>query len=329
MIDIMQYQTTLRHFSSRLFAASAAAVLATSWTVETLAQPANPITTIARERLFLDQPWRGEQGGWVLTLSPGSEITLPTSYGDADLTLSRASVDLASEYWFSRQLIATFGIGGEYSHYALSNLRDAAGIREPISDALRISLRPGVRFNFSEQWGAFAFGQFEFSGDPGANLDKSFTGGGAGGVRWAPREDFTLLLGAGAISRLDDTTGYYPILGINWQIDERWSVDTLGTGGAVRYKLTDRWRFGFGGRYETRDFRLDSDASVPDGVLRDDRALVELTATWRPQPAIDLTAGVGAVVWSELTIDTSGSDEVFEETGDPTAFFSLRGVIRF
>lgn len=305
------------------------AVLTLALVAPAAAQPANPITTIVRERIFLEQPWRGEEGGWVVTLSPGSEFTLPTSYGDADLTLTRSGVDLASEYWFSQQLIATFGIGAEYSHYSLSGFQRAVGLNEPIQNALRISLRPGVRFNFSREWGGFAFGQFEFAGDPTANLDKSFTGGGAGGVRWAPSEDFTLLLGAGAISRLDDTTGYYPILGINWKIDENWSLDTLGTGATLRYRLNDDWRLGIGGRYETRDYRLDDDVSVPDGVLRDDRALVELTATWRPKPAVDLTAGVGAVAWSELTVDTSGSDEVFSETGDPTVFFSLRGVVRF
>jgi hypothetical protein len=313
----------------RLSPRLAALALLAAPTLPTLAQPANPVTTTVRERIFADQPGRGEAGGWALTLSPSAEVNLPTSYDDADLTVSRAGSDLSAEYWFSQQLIATFGVGGEYSYYALSNVDEAAGVDEPISHALRTSVRPGVRVNFSREWGAFAFGVFELAGDPGADIDKSFTGGGAGGVRWSPNDALTLLLGGGAASRLDDSTSYYPILGVNWRIDERWSFDTLGTGGAIRYRLDPAWRFGLGARYESRDFRLDDDASVPDGVLRDDRVDVELTATWTPQPAVDVTAAVGAVPWSRITIDSAGSDEVFEATGDLTGFLSLRGVIRF
>jgi len=310
-------------------AQTALAALALFSAMPRAAQPSDPTTTTARERIFTDLPGRGEQGGWVLTLSPSAEVALPAAYDGADLTVSRAATDLAAEYWFSQQFIATLGVGAEYSHYALSNLEDAAGIDEPLDDALSTSLRPGLRVNFSREWGAFAFATLRFAGDPGADLDKAFTGGGAAGARWSPNDSLTFLLGAGATSQLDDTTAYYPVLGVNWKINENWSLDTLGTGGALRYRLNDAWRLGLGARYESRDYRLDDDASVPDGVLRDDRALVELTATWTPQPLIDLTFAVGAVPWSELTLDDACSSEVFEATGDPTAFFSLRGAIRF
>jgi len=317
------------HNTSHALAALPLPLLALALAPAASAQPADPTTNLTRERIFSGQPGRGEAGGWALTLSPSAELTLPAEYDDADLTVSRAGADLSAEYWFSQQLVATLGVGGEYSRYALSNLDDAAGIDEPLNDALSTSIRPGVRFNFWRQWGTFAFGTFRFAGDPGVDLDKAFTGGGAAGARWSPSDSLTLLLGAGATSQLDDTTSYYPVLGVNWQINDQWSLDTLGTGGAIRYRLGDQWRFGLGARYESRDYRLDDDASVPDGVLRDDRALVELTATWTPQPLIDLTFAVGAVPWSELTLDDAGSSEVFEATGDPTAFFSLRGAIRF
>ncbi|MEM6333988.1 MAG: DUF6268 family outer membrane beta-barrel protein [Planctomycetota bacterium] len=296
---------------------------------EVAGQPASPVTGVVRERVFTEQPGRGEEGGWVLTLSPTSEVTLPSSYDDVDLTVSRLGLDLSSEYWFSRQVVGTFGVGTEWSHYALSGFNGEVGLDEPISNAVTTTLRPGARFNFSRAWGAFGFGILEFSGDPGADWDKSFTGGGAAGASWSPNEDLRLLFGAGATSALDDTASFFPVLGVNWKFAERWSLETLGTGGAVRYRLDDTWTLSAGGRYESRDYRLDDDASVPDGVLRDDRALVEVSATYRPRPGFDITAGVGAVVWSELTVDSAGSDEVFEATGDVTAVLGLRGVVRF
>ena len=124
-----------------------------------------------------------------------------------------------------------------------------------------------------------------------------------------------------------------PIPQITLKIDERWTLASERAGLKLDYKANDTTSFGVFGRFEGRDFRIDTDNTLlPGGAV---------AATGFPVTAyvdfnnvannanVSLFAEVGVIAGGEMEFFNAAGVSVIEEDIDAGVFASLSLRIRF
>jgi len=104
----------------------------------------------------------------------------------------------------------------------------------------------------------------------------------------------------------------------------------------VRYRPVSRtidesWSAQAFARYESREFRLDDDGPIPDGVFRDDIVLLGVGTTWAPASSrMTVAFDLGASIYRDMDVLDAGGDEIVDtERVDPAFFLSARLEYRF
>ena len=254
-------------------------------------------------------------GGWTFTLDGGfavqPEADLDGDAGAFELhrTFYAASVDYRWNYRNSVGL----SLGGGETDFDFRD-GDGAGVDGPWDeiDELRVSVP--MRFGLGQTTTLFAIPTLRYNGESDAGSSDSQTWGLLGGVAWRLGEDLTIGPGLGAFSRLEGSTRMFPILLIDWNITDRWSLSTgrglaasQGPGLTLGYRLSEQWRLGLAGRYEEIQFRLDNEGAAPGGVGEDRALPLVFTAGWEPNEFVRLGVFAGVEFGGELTLyDSAG-----------------------
>lgn len=184
-----------------------------------------------------------------------------------------------------------------------------------------------------DHWGYGVGGFVSSSGEGGADFSDTLEYGGFATVTYASSQSLVFGLGLSVSTQLEDDTTVIPIPFIRWKIDERWMLSTdrsIGLGGvALTYQATDTLRFGIVGGYDRSNFRLASDARVPDGVGRHTAIPILASITWDAHEQFSLTAVAGAAVSQTLTLDDSEGNEVAEDDAGVAPMIGVFGTFRF
>ena len=262
-----------------------------------------------------DQPVPGF--GQVETLSRGTRITVDANYAylfkstvdddQGEFDLSRLRLRLAGRTVVSEGWDLTYGFKYNFDGFSFDGAGDFGGNPEPWTDIHTMQFNIGSTFAITEQWSAFAGGQFRFSRETGADWGDSFMGGGAFGARYTFSEDLTLGGGLGIETQLEDSLLYYPIVIVNWNFAERWSINTRITSGwadssgvQVVYDWTDTLQLAIAGSYEYKRFRLNDEGPAANGVGHFTAMPLYFRMTWSPAPSVRVTGVVGVNISGEL-----------------------------
>lgn len=250
---------------------------------------------------------------------------IPGSY-----SVSRVQSGLGVGYFVTEQLRLGLDFENEQSFYDF----DAAatfipGTSKPFSHISTYGLTPNLSYSLDQQWTLIGSGLFDWSQEHGSPDSDGFTGGGLVGVRYALSDDLALTFGLIARSRLEKSTLWLPLVGVEWKIDDTLSLAVRGPGAVVTAKINDQWSAFFDGEFRSREFRLDEDNPLPDGVIRDRRFVVGAGVRYQPAPFFDISLRGGAVVWQEFRVDNNNGDEQREIESDPTPFIGLSATVRF
>ena len=191
-----------------------------------------------------------------------------------------------------------------------------------------------VGANFSTQWSekfsTFLLGSVDFSGEKSAAFSNGFTGGGGGGFIVKLTETFDLGAGVVVRSRLGGGVTVFPIVGIDWRITPQWRLSNENQPGLyLSYTPNERWRFSLGARYDRREFRLEDDNFVPDGIGRDEQVPVTFGVDYSPEPTITFQLRVGAMVYQNLQVRDQNRNKLVDTGVDPALFISGGLVLRF
>jgi len=269
---------------------------------------------------------------FYFTASGVGEATFRTNLDDnpGDVAIYRIGAGLGVAGPLRERLRLGVNLDSEFSWY---DFRDAAGLvpgaDDPISDAYRLTLRSQLVVIESENRSWFIGGIVQSSGEPGADFDDTITGGGFAGVRYRLRDDLALSFGLGATSRLEDSVLIVPLFGVEWKLSDTVTLSTEALGAALNARLNDDWWFTLRGGWEFREYRLDSDGPLPDGVFTDTRVPIGVGFSYRPSQAVSIDLLGGAVVWQEFRVQDSDGHELTEINGDPTGFVRLSARITF
>lgn len=251
------------------------------------------------------------QTQFILRGEHSFETDLKDSAGS--VSIDRAGAELDSRIMIGNRSRLSLSLNSEYSWY---NFKDATGFAngfsEPWDDTLQTNISATFSTQATKQWSWFVGAGIDDSIQTGATFVDGLTGGIYAGASYAINEHLTIGLGAAIRSRLEDDGQVLPIPVIEWQIADKWRLETTaeigGRGAALSYQPTEALQFKLSGAYYAREFRLDDSAAAPEGVGRDHRVPIALGVEWHITRQAAVGAHVGVDVYQEYTLlDTDGN----------------------
>ncbi len=269
------------------------------------------------------------------TLIGAGDLMFKTDLDDSpgELSVWRAGAGLEVGVPIGERARLAMLFFGERSWYDFSNATGLVpGTDDPLDETYRIVLRPLLSYQIDEQWGVFGAASLSWGAEDGAELGDAFTVAAFAGVRYAFSKDFSMSLGGGAATQLEDSTEFIPIIGVDWQINERTRLSTTGVeglGARLTHGFADHWALVVQGSYESRQFRLADDNALSEGAMRDRRLPLGVGITWAPSKTVAVELMGGVVAWEQLRFDDSNGDDVSEVNADPSPFVRVMVRVEF
>jgi len=294
--------------------------------------------------LFLASVAVGQPGGggtarpWRITFTPAVEYALPADLRTTtgDVSVFRVGAGLGVSAPIGEMSSLGVNLAWQRSWYEWDKATAFGGTNEPWDDVNELDL--GVRYmsRVDEKWSWFAGVGVNSSGEDGADFGDTLTFGGGGGVRYQVSETLGLTGGVIVRSQLEDNASVIPIVGVDWTIDDRWSLTTdyrtsifPRPGVFVKYKASEDVTVALGASYETKAFRLSDRDTPADGIGREWRLPVELNAQWKVSAHGTLSATVGLVAWQRYRMDDAAGVRIAQFETDPTMSFGLSFTLAY
>lgn len=269
---------------------------------------------------------------FFVTLRGGGDIALRADLRSrpGSVAVYRAGGGVGIGAALSRRVRVGFDADTEWSGYNFSGASGLVpGTGRPVRDVYRTTFSPRLTYIQSETWAFTVAGLVDISGEAGANVGDSITGGGFVVVRHQFNEDFSVSFGVGAKSRLERDPLVVPALRADIRITDRVRFVTEGLGARLEAELTETLSAHIRGEWQLREYRLDDRGALPEGIVRDSRVPVGLGIDWRPVAGVTLSATGGAVVWQQYRFDDRSGNKVSSVETRPAPYVSLGGEVRF
>lgn len=188
-----------------------------------------------------------------------------------------------------------------------------------------------IHWGFADNWKLFAIPYVRSAGESGANFSDTITGGALLGASYKFSDTLTIGPGVGYVGQLEDSASVFPILVIDWQFAENWSLTTgpvvgasLGPGLAVRWQIKDDLRFTFGGRSERIRFRLDDSIDSAQQAVGEDNSISAFgILTWQATEHIQTAFIAGVSFANDLVLDNSTGSRIDREDYDASPFVGI------
>ncbi len=257
------------------------------------------------------------------------ETGLDDSGADFSLTRWSTGVDLSGQ--FSPQMRWSVGSEYEASWYDFSPIDDlVAGAGDPLDRGDQFQLDGRLIVIESRQWSWFVGANIVATAADGADWGQSLQGGGLVGARYQVSPELALSFGIGGGTRLEEDPQFFPLLGVEWQIDETFRLASEGLGIRLSASLHPDVDLSVFTGWERREFRLDgAGGPLDDGVFRESRIPIEVQLEYRPTDRVELRFLGGVIPYHEYRFDDSDGDELAEERADPMGYIGFAGTIRF
>ncbi|MBT8063509.1 MAG: TonB-dependent receptor [Gammaproteobacteria bacterium] len=274
---------------------------------------------------------------WVFSVDGGglhqTEVDLKDTEGA--FSVDRWFVSAGVDYGFDPRRSIGISIGGGQSGYDFDD-STVFGAGDPWGDVKDFRVALPTRFGFGEKGNAFIIPSVRYNREDGASSSDGRTWGLLAAVAWRLNEDLTIGPGIGVFSRLEGGTRVFPILAIDWNITERWTLATgrglgasQGPGLNLSYRVSDNWSLGLAGRYEKVEFRLDDKGVAPGGIGRDQSIPLVFTACLDSSPKLGFAVFAGIEFGGKLTLKNA-LDETVEETDyDPAPVIGASFEFRY
>ncbi len=281
--------------------------------------PATVLDQISVPRDF----WQVTVGGSWMFGADGKQS------GDFDLGFFEA--DIAYNTSLNDDLRLRLSFNTQQSYYDFNDVTTIMPGTDDPWDHLQAYRLGGVLLGrIDERWSWFGGVQVRSAFESGADLGDSLELRGTGGAEYIVNEDLKFTFGVAATARLEDDVWVIPLIGVEWDINEKTRLATQGLGLILSYEVIEHWSLGVYGAYEYRDWRLDDSRSVnPGGVAREERLLLGLELRNRPSNRFELAFQGGVVAWQKLEALDDGGDDVGKQEFDPAPFVGVRVIVRF
>ena len=259
----------------------------------------------------------------------GFESNLTDSPGKIAVTRAAGQVEVGIP--LGQYASLDLGLNYEHSSFDFHNATGfVAGSSSPFSDVDRAAVTARFIQPLSQEWAVFVGGAVISSAEDGAKSGDGFGAVLYGAPRYVVNKHLAVGLGALMQTRLEDNITVVPLVLIDWDISEHWNLTHDGfPGGTLTYKPNEHWAFSLSAYYEFEDFRLAENGPLPNGVGRQTRIPVVLSAAWRPDSRIEAEAGVGVAFGQNYELLNSNGDSVADIDADAAPMLRLKVGIKF
>lgn len=250
--------------------------------------------------------------------------------GEGEASVSRLGAGATASVSVNPDVLMRLSYDVEFSFYDFDNATQLISDGDPVDSTYEHTLSASLAGQFSPSWGWFGGGGVKIAAETGANANDIYRPLGFGGVRYRFSDALTVGAGVGVVSRFEDSTRFLPLITVDWQINQRWrfssgrTIITEGPTAAIYYQAREDVELFAGAVYNSREFRMDDEGPVPNGVFRDQRVPIFAGVQWDPTPNIQLVAAGGVTVYQQYEILDDGGDKVSDDESDPTGLFYVR-----
>ncbi len=207
---------------------------------------------------------------------------------------------------------------------------------DPWGEIHRSRIALVAKQDLANGWSWLALPFISSNAESGADWGESLSFGGIGAAWYRWSDTFSIGLGAGFSTRLEEDTAVFPLLVIDWQFAENWSLTTIppeglpvGPGVSLRWEIRDDFSLALVYQYLNEQQRLDEDSATPDGIGELRQSRVALAATYRLNQNFNVTAHAGLTFGGELELQDSSGDTLNESDFDSSLILGLEGSLRF
>ncbi len=216
-------------------------------------------------------------------------------------------------------------ISYEHDDYGFDALQEA-----PWGDVRTLSFSLPLSYRANDKWSLFALPRLKYAAETDANLSDGREVGVLAGAIYQVNERLSIGPGFGVFSQIESGSDLFPILLIDWQISDTFSLETgrglaasRGPGLTLKWDPAGDWSFGLSGRYEKRRFRLDDKGVAPDGVGEDKAVPIALTATYEPNPQFSVSLIAGAEFAGNLRLESDKGKRLSNQGYETAPFAGL------
>jgi hypothetical protein len=215
----------------------------------------------------------------------------------------------------------------EASFYSFTNatgLVPGSGSDAPLNDVYETSLGSTLCLRESERTAWFNSAAITLAGEDSSGFGRSLSVCVLTGLRYRVRADISIEGGLAALTLLEDDPWVVPFVGFDWEMGAGWRLAASGPRVGLSKEVGHDWTLGATAEYQMRQYRLNAENPLPDGVLRDQQIDLGLELAWRPRPDTRLSISGGMVGWRELQFLDRDGLKVSETEADPAPFAGLR-----
>ena len=251
-----------------------------------------------------------------------------------DVEMAGAIVTAQAYHQFAPTFGAGLSLNYTYEDWSFSSVRGLLGTA-PWGELHRPQL--GAPMVWTPQAGTTVLVNptVSWSYEQGADTSDALVWGALFGVTRQFSPDLTLGLGVGVFDDLEETRAF-PVLLVDWRIDERWRLanpyragPSGGAGLELAYKFNDEWEFGGGGTWRSVRFRLDDTGPVPGGIGESRSVPLFLRTTWLASRDVRLDFYAGAAVGGNLKLMDRAGNDLADEDVDTAPFVGVTLRTRF
>lgn len=260
------------------------------------------------------------------SLTPASRVQFPADLGDAQVGVFRSSTELGVFAPLSERLSAALSLKFESSRYSWKDFdRVLPGVDRPMRDGAMLMFSPTLSYDIDEKWTFTGGGLLMFAAADGADWGDAATYGGFAVAKHKFSDSFSLSGGLIASSRLEEDALVFPLINFEWQVDDRWRLETTGLGIRGSYKASDTLTAFADVGYEFREYRLKNNlgGGLGGGVFRDNAAIAGLGVQWKPAERWTLEATAGLVFGGDARFDDANGNRIRKIDSDAAPFVGL------
>lgn len=243
-------------------------------------------------------------------------------FGEADLDgggsvqLDSIGASLSVNYAASPR--ASVGLGlSSFDHRFKFSGSGVVPALDPWSTAHLRTLSVPMRFAIDRQWSLTAVPSYQWAAADDAGGTEAARYGGVVALAYAVSPRQYIGFGLSYFSGLDDDT-VFPVLLVEWQLDERWRLTnplTAGPTGPAGLELVrsfdNGWEASVGGAYRSLRFLLPAENPVaPNGTGSYSGAIAFARLQYRFTPELSLSLFAGAQFGGELEINADGGRNI-------------------
>lgn len=201
----------------------------------------------------------------------------------------------------------------------------------PWNDIQTIKLGSYLRWDIQDKWTLIATPSVRSVSENGASLSDSLQAGSNVGLQYKISDSLTIGSGFGFQSQIEDSASIFPLILLDWKINDELSLTTApgagasaGPGISLRWDSSDTMRFSLGFSYDRSRFRLNKDnPQAPAGVGEDSGIPVYASMTWKSSEHTQTSIIAGVKLASSLELADKSGNRIIKRDYDPTPFLGI------